>query len=749
MLTRVLITQKTIELGSPVERVILRTELISGLAPFWGEKVRATIFSGKDRFLIDMLYQEGSKGVLMKESVCSISLGEIKKLATATESRRWYAFTDNFVGGYLGLAICALTNMSPLKNLLPKTSQSTKPSELLDGSKKTRKSSDSRLVQSHSQSQLLPQPQVQPQSQTHSHSQPQSRHHAHTLSLQVQPLSLQPLTLKTKSSSHKRGRSQTTENGQHHHHHQPTHYNTVSSKTSRQHSKHPHLNNPWQSRTEEELALDLKKKADRSDSERQPRPHRRATVHDGESSRGSGGSTTTNLVDQFHTSDPQQKNNFGNSDSRSECSLGHKSTLSKNYRDHDVNRSEDGGCSEGYSPYVSVRSLDCSGTALRSGSILTESVATENGIETDWEEDKYSALFAEDLLGEKGPIEPSYKPKPLVETSKATQRVRDSTHVRQTVVLLQPMLPAWFDPTLVQKLSLRQSIRLQAYNILMEVQGEMNLQLTRLGEEVDSQLNIPYDHKHWYKKKFKGKRRLYLNYLEDVSDAYTAFESELASGATSLCFDSCVNPEAVLTDTNTNIVKKNIITQVFGPSKSDHHYASSFLSGDLLSLDTNLSGGSGNLSLPLETEDVSKSTLGTTTPEAGTSSSTTRQNPLETIPSENASDATSTIVPKTSVKVVPTTSSAKTRNKTTAHHPSKRISTTITNVLATAPLPKPSALPTVTLSGTEPVGVEQQNCSLCKNVLPKSQIMILRAKPFCASCAERMKKVAAARGVKT
>jgi formylmethanofuran dehydrogenase subunit E len=46
-------------------------------------------------------------------------------------------------------------------------------------------------------------------------------------------------------------------------------------------------------------------------------------------------------------------------------------------------------------------------------------------------------------------------------------------------------------------------------------------------------------------------------------------------------------------------------------------------------------------------------------------------------------------------------------------------------------------------------GAEEVKCILCKQTFLKSQTTSLRNKPFCLSCAERMKKSAAAKGVKT
>lgn len=69
--------------------VILKTELIQGLSPFWGDKVRATIYTAQDSFIFQMNYQNGRRGKQNTEKACRLVLDDIKKLATATESRRW------------------------------------------------------------------------------------------------------------------------------------------------------------------------------------------------------------------------------------------------------------------------------------------------------------------------------------------------------------------------------------------------------------------------------------------------------------------------------------------------------------------------------------------------------------------------------------------------------------------------------------------------------------------------------------
>eukprot|EP01126_Amoeba_proteus_P001174 TRINITY_DN10335_c0_g3_i2.p1 TRINITY_DN10335_c0_g3~~TRINITY_DN10335_c0_g3_i2.p1 ORF type:complete len:401 (+),score=67.03 TRINITY_DN10335_c0_g3_i2:164-1366(+) len=96
--------------------VLLRTKLVKGFSPFWGEKVKVAVFSKRDTFTLQMLYQDGKIGVRQKEPICEISVPELIRLATATESRRWYAFMDKFLGGCLGVGILALTNLAPLKD---------------------------------------------------------------------------------------------------------------------------------------------------------------------------------------------------------------------------------------------------------------------------------------------------------------------------------------------------------------------------------------------------------------------------------------------------------------------------------------------------------------------------------------------------------------------------------------------------------------------------------------------------------
>lgn len=91
--TQIEILHKTPDVVAPNgERVtvLLKTDLIQGLSPFWGDKVRATIFTAQDSFVFQMLYQNGRRGKQSTEKVCRLVLDDIRKLATATESRRWY-----------------------------------------------------------------------------------------------------------------------------------------------------------------------------------------------------------------------------------------------------------------------------------------------------------------------------------------------------------------------------------------------------------------------------------------------------------------------------------------------------------------------------------------------------------------------------------------------------------------------------------------------------------------------------------
>jgi hypothetical protein len=70
--------------------VLLKTELVQGLSPFWGDKTRAVINTAQDSFILNLLYQNGRRGKQSTEKVCRLTVEDIRKLATATESRRWY-----------------------------------------------------------------------------------------------------------------------------------------------------------------------------------------------------------------------------------------------------------------------------------------------------------------------------------------------------------------------------------------------------------------------------------------------------------------------------------------------------------------------------------------------------------------------------------------------------------------------------------------------------------------------------------
>lgn len=67
-----------------------------------------------------MYFQRGSKRALkewQEERVCVLTLPELLKVATATESRRWYAFVGKFKGGAIGLGFKACSNMKAVEAL--------------------------------------------------------------------------------------------------------------------------------------------------------------------------------------------------------------------------------------------------------------------------------------------------------------------------------------------------------------------------------------------------------------------------------------------------------------------------------------------------------------------------------------------------------------------------------------------------------------------------------------------------------
>jgi len=93
---------------------VMTTQIIKGYSPYWGASCKIPIACKADLIKVKMDYQLGKKKKNVKEVICTIAVDEIAKMATATESRRWFAFPldSHWKGGCIGIGITALTNMA-------------------------------------------------------------------------------------------------------------------------------------------------------------------------------------------------------------------------------------------------------------------------------------------------------------------------------------------------------------------------------------------------------------------------------------------------------------------------------------------------------------------------------------------------------------------------------------------------------------------------------------------------------------
>lgn len=100
-------------------RTVLRTAQFKGQSPFWAEAVRVALQSRDDALVLTLHYQRSTKAAKdwHAERICVLSLPELQRVATATESRRWYAFVGKFQGAAIGLGFLACSNMKALEGL--------------------------------------------------------------------------------------------------------------------------------------------------------------------------------------------------------------------------------------------------------------------------------------------------------------------------------------------------------------------------------------------------------------------------------------------------------------------------------------------------------------------------------------------------------------------------------------------------------------------------------------------------------